>query len=89
MIVLIPDHWLSIYFWYYLIVWNSVYLLVPQKNLNFDFLNISGRNALLCKCFSGLMQSFCYLQGHLAPIHSMTRLQAILTSFKDFAAYAL
>ena len=32
---------------------------------------------MLCKCLSGLMQSYCYLQRDLASIHSMTNLQAI------------
>ena len=59
------------------------------KNLNFDFLKMSGGNALLCKCLSGLMQYFCYLQRNLASIHIMTRLQDILTAFKEVVAHAL
>ena len=57
--------------------------------MNFDFLKLSERNALLYKCMSGLMHSYCYLQRELASIHSMTSLQAILTAFKDVVAHAL
>ena len=60
-----------------------------QQNLNFDFLKLSGRNALLCKCFSDLMKSYWYLQRNLASIHKMTSLQAILTAFKEVVAHAL
>ena len=59
------------------------------KNLNFDELKISGRSALLCKCLSGLMQSYCYLQKDLSSIYSMMSLQAILSAFQEVVPYAL
>ena len=46
---------------------------------------------MLCfeNAFSGLMKSYCYLQRHLASLHGMTSLQAILTAFKNVVAHAL
>ena len=50
---------------------------------------MSKRNALLCKCLSGLMQSNCYLQRDLASIHSITCLHAILTADKEVMVHVL
>ena len=64
-----------------------VYLLVPNKIWNLIFFRF--QKQMLCKCLSGLMQFNCHLQRDLTNIHNMTRLQAIVTAFKEIMTHAL